>query len=74
MEIFLELLFGELNALKEMGKEAEVVKVKDFKEISTRGVMMTPAVIILQTQYLKSHLDTSGSPVDKFKESSNKNK
>jgi small redox-active disulfide protein 2 len=35
-----------LQALKEMGKEAEVVKVKDFKEISARGVMMTPAVVI----------------------------
>jgi small redox-active disulfide protein 2 len=35
-----------LQALKELGKEAEVVKVKDFKEISARGVMMTPAVII----------------------------
>lgn len=35
-----------LQALKELGKEAEVVKVKDFREISVRGVMMTPAVII----------------------------
>jgi len=35
-----------LQALKELGKEAEVVKIKDFKEISVRGVMMTPAVII----------------------------
>ncbi|HUU07901.1 MAG TPA: thioredoxin family protein [Dehalococcoidales bacterium] len=35
-----------LQALKELGKEAEVVKIKDFKEISARGVMMTPAVII----------------------------
>ncbi len=35
-----------LRALKELGKEAEVVKVKDFREISARGVMMTPAVII----------------------------
>ncbi|UCG09991.1 MAG: TM0996/MTH895 family glutaredoxin-like protein [Dehalococcoidia bacterium] len=35
-----------LQALKELGKEAEVVKVKDFREISARGVMMTPAVII----------------------------
>lgn len=29
-------------------------------------------IIRLQTQCLKSHLDTSGSPVDKFKESRNK--
>ena len=35
-----------LQALKELGKEAEVVKVKDFREISARGVIMTPAVII----------------------------
>jgi len=35
-----------LQALKELGKEAEVVEVNDFREISVRGVMMTPAVII----------------------------
>ena len=35
-----------LQALRELGKEAEVIKVTDFKEISARGVMMTPAVII----------------------------
>jgi small redox-active disulfide protein 2 len=34
------------QALRELGKEAKVVKVKDLKEISARGVMMTPAVII----------------------------
>jgi len=35
-----------IQALRELGKEAEVIKVTDFKEISARGVMMTPAVII----------------------------
>ena len=35
-----------LQALKELGKEAQVVKVKDVKQISARGVMMTPAVIV----------------------------
>ena len=35
-----------LQALKEMGKEAQVVKVKDIKQISAQGVMMTPAVIV----------------------------
>ena len=34
------------QALKALGKEAKVVKVSDFREISVRGVMMTPAVII----------------------------
>jgi small redox-active disulfide protein 2 len=34
------------QALKELGKETEVVEVNDFREISARGVMMTPAVII----------------------------
>jgi small redox-active disulfide protein 2 len=35
-----------LQALKELGKEAQVVKIKDIKQISARGVMMTPAVIV----------------------------
>ena len=35
-----------LQALKELGKEAQVVKVKDIRQISARGVMMTPAVIV----------------------------
>ncbi len=35
-----------LQALKESGKEAQVVKVNDIKQISARGVMMTPAVIV----------------------------
>jgi len=39
-----------LQALKELGmepgEEAQVVKVKDIKQISARGVIMTPAVLI----------------------------
>lgn len=35
-----------LQALKELAKEAQVVKVNDIKQISARGVMMTPAVIV----------------------------
>lgn len=39
-----------LQALKEVGKElgdeAQVVKIKDIKQISARGVILTPAVII----------------------------
>ena len=39
-----------LQAVKELGMElgdeAHVIKIKDIKQISTRGVMITPAVII----------------------------
>jgi small redox-active disulfide protein 2 len=39
-----------LQALKELGKEpgedAMVVKIKDIKQISARGVILTPAVVI----------------------------
>jgi small redox-active disulfide protein 2 len=39
-----------LQALKEqgveLGDEAMVVKIKDIKQISARGVIMTPAVLI----------------------------
>ncbi len=39
-----------LEALKQLGKElgdeAMVVKIKDIKQISARGVIMTPAVVI----------------------------
>src|SRR5690554_4647088 len=34
------------EALKEIGMEAEVVKVKDFKEIMDYGVMSTPALVV----------------------------
>ena len=39
-----------LQALKELevelGDEAQVIEIKDIKQISTRGVIMTPAVVI----------------------------
>jgi len=30
----------------ELGEEAQVVEIKDIKQISARGVIMTPAVLI----------------------------
>lgn len=33
-------------AIKEMGIEAEITKVTDFKDIMTYGVMSTPALVI----------------------------
>lgn len=33
-------------ALKEMGVEAEIIKVTDFKDIMAYGVMTTPALVI----------------------------
>jgi len=33
-------------AIKEMGVDAEVVKVTDFKDIMAYGVMSTPALVI----------------------------
>ncbi len=39
-----------LKALKELGmelgKEAQVIEIKDIKQISARGVILTPAVLI----------------------------
>ncbi len=39
-----------LQALKELemelGEEAMVIEIRDIKEISARGVIMTPAVVI----------------------------
>jgi small redox-active disulfide protein 2 len=32
-------------ALKDMGIEAEIIKVEDFKEIVAYGVMSTPALV-----------------------------
>ncbi len=34
------------EALRELGIEAEIIKIKDFKEIMDYGVMFTPAVAI----------------------------
>ncbi len=34
------------QAVKELGIEAEIIKVTDIKEIMNRGVMLTPAVVI----------------------------
>lgn len=34
------------TALKEIGMEVEIVKVTDFKDIMTYGVMSTPALVI----------------------------
>ena len=36
--------FKELEI--ELGDEAQVVKIEDIKQISARGVIMTPAVLI----------------------------
>lgn len=33
-------------ALKELGMEAEVTKVEDFKDIMAYGVMSTPALVV----------------------------
>lgn len=33
-------------ALKNLGKEAEFIKVIDFKEIAKYGVMRTPAIVV----------------------------
>ena len=34
------------KAVKELGIQAEVVKVEDMQEIVNRGIMMTPALFI----------------------------
>lgn len=34
------------EACKQVGLEAEIVKVTDFKDIATYGVMSTPALVI----------------------------
>lgn len=34
------------EAIKELGIQAEVIKIKDIKTISSYGVMITPALVI----------------------------
>ncbi len=34
------------KAVEELGIDAEIAKIEDISEISTRGVMMTPALAI----------------------------
>jgi small redox-active disulfide protein 2 len=34
------------EAVKELGVDAEVIKVKDIKAISNYGVMVTPALVV----------------------------
>ena len=34
------------KAMKEMGIEAEIIKVEDMKDIASYGVMRTPALVI----------------------------
>ncbi|MCX6094890.1 MAG: thioredoxin family protein [Candidatus Bipolaricaulota bacterium] len=34
------------KAVAELGIQAEVVKIEDLMEIASRGVMMTPAVVV----------------------------
>jgi small redox-active disulfide protein 2 len=34
------------KAVAELGMQAEIVKVEDLMEIASRGVMMTPAIVI----------------------------
>jgi small redox-active disulfide protein 2 len=48
-----------LQALRELGKEAEVIKVTDFKEISARGVMMTPAIMVDGMKMCEGKIPTS---------------
>jgi len=58
------------RVVKELGIEAEVVKVEDIAEIIDRGVMMTPALFIdgelrssgriVEAEELKRMLGTSG--------------
>lgn len=42
----LKLADNTKSALEEMGIEAEIIKVEDFKEIMAYGVMSTPGLVI----------------------------
>jgi small redox-active disulfide protein 2 len=41
-----ELEENAKEAVKEVGLDAEIIKVTDFKEIAKYGVMTTPALVI----------------------------
>jgi small redox-active disulfide protein 2 len=41
-----KLYENTVEALKKSGKEAEVVKVEDIKQIASYGVMSTPAIVV----------------------------
>lgn len=41
----IQLTENTKTALKDMGFEAEIIKVEDFKEIVAYGVMSTPALV-----------------------------
>jgi small redox-active disulfide protein 2 len=42
-----KVLYNHVNsAVRELGLEAEVIKVEDFKDISEYNVMSTPALVI----------------------------
>ena len=53
-----------LQALKELGielgEEAMVVEIKDIKQISARGVVMTPAVVIDGVKVCEGRIPSSG--------------
>lgn len=41
-----KLYENTLEAVKQSGKEAQVTKVEDIKQIASYGVMSTPAVVV----------------------------
>jgi len=41
-----KLYQNALEAVKQSGKEAEVVKIEDIQKIMTYGVMSTPALVV----------------------------
>ena len=40
------LVFNIREAVRELGIDADILKVQDFAEIAKRGVMMTPALVV----------------------------